>query len=159
MRRAAIVGAVNPTRDGRRALCAAIVLLAAAVAFPAAASAHEPAKTPPPRPIRIEGYWERGAGAPGVLEGINVTSNAGGSPRIFGVTALQAYKPSEQGVQVLHGTGPEMAPGVTLRLLGDETLVRRFMDAPGTQKVVAHGVYRDTSSTLFLDSVKVGEAD
>ena len=136
-------------------LRAAAVLLAVAVILPATASAKKPVKTPPPRPIRLEGYWERGGSAPGVLEGINVTSNAGGSPRIFGVTALQAYKPPEQGVQVLHGTSPE----VTLRLLGDETLVRRFMDAPGTKKVVAHGVYRDTSGTLFLDSVKVGEAE
>jgi hypothetical protein len=146
-------------RHGYRNVRAAGVLLAVAMLLPGAASAKKPIKTPPPRPIRIEGYWERGTGAPGVLEGINVTSNAGGSPRIFGVTALQAYKPAEHGVQVLHGTGPAMAPGVTLRLLGDETLVRRFMDAPGTKKVVAHGVYRDTSGTLFLDSVKVGEAE
>jgi hypothetical protein len=138
-----------------RSSFAAIATLAAVMLLPAVGVARSPVASSPPRPIRIEGYWERDARAPTVLEGIRVTSSAGGSPRVFGVTALQAYKPAEEGVQVLRNAAPE----ISLRLLGDESLVRRFMDAPGTQKVVAHGVFRAGSSTLILDSVKVGEAD
>jgi len=142
-------------RSIRRVAPSSLVALAALVAVvvaPAAGRTGTHAKTVPPRPIRIEGYWERDAGAPGVLEGIHVTSSVGGSPRIFGVTTLQAYKPDEQGVQVLHGTPGE----VSIRLLGNEALIRRFLDAPGTKKVVAHGVYRAATSTLILDSVTVG---
>src|SRR5262245_1230720 len=114
-----------------RSSLAAIATLVALAALPALATARAPSARGPPRPLRIEGYWERGAGAPGVLEGIHVTSSAGGSPRIFGVTALQAYKPAEEGIQVLRGDST--APDVTIRLLGDERLIRRFMDAPGPQ--------------------------
>lgn len=131
----------------------AIAALMAIMLVPTIGLTRAPAKVAPPRPIRIEGYWERDARAPGVLEGIHVTSSAGGSPRIFGVTALQAYKPDEEGVDVLRHAASE----VSIRLLGDEALIRRFMDAPGTKKVVAHGVYRAATGTLILDSVKVGE--
>ncbi len=115
--------------------------------------AQLPGDVAPVRPIRIEGYWSRDRRAPGVLDGIQITSSAGGPRRTFGVTALQAYKPEEEGVQVLRDSGLQPS----LRLLGREDMVRRFMDAPTTAKVVAFGVYRPASGIIVLGSVTVGD--
>ncbi len=134
-----------------RSLLGASALFSVLSSF-ALARAEVPFDAAPLRPIRIEGYWNRDRQAPGVLEGIHITSSAGGPQRIFGITALQAYKPPEEGVQVLRHS--ELQP--SLRLLGGEDLVRRFINAPETQKVVAYGVYRPASSTLVLNSVEVG---
>ena len=128
----------------------ALLLLASMFATMPALAHAQHIDALPFRPIRIDGYWNRDRSAPKVLEGMNFVDSRGGSPRVFGVTALQAYKPEEEGVQVLrHGSGP-------IRLLGSEDLVRKFMDAPEQQRVVAYGVYRPGANTLTLNSVEVG---
>ncbi len=136
-----------------RPVLGAIALALLFPLHPASGRAASVGAVAAPRPIRIEGYWDRDRRAPGVLDGIRITSNAGGPRRTFGVTALQAYKPEEEGPQVLRHSSLQPS----LRLLGDEDMVRRFMDAPPTQKVVAFGVYRAASGTLVLSSVEVGE--
>src|SRR5512140_3815643 len=128
------------------------VLGAVALTTPPRARAQLPGDVAPVRPVRIEGYWNRDRRAPGVLDGITIVSDDGGTRRTFGVTALQAYKPEEEGVQVLRHSSQQ--PG--LRLLGRREMVRRFMNAPETEKVVAFGVYRPATGTLTLSSVEVG---
>ncbi len=131
-------------------ICAFLVVAAVLAAAPIVA--HAEREQLPVRPIRIEGYWNRTSSAPKVLQGVTFTDSKGGSPRTFGITALQAYKPEEEGVQVLrHST---MAPSI--RLLGSEDLVRKFMDAPEQQRVVAFGVYNPGSNTITLNSVQIG---
>jgi hypothetical protein len=118
--------------------------------------AQFPGDVAPVRPIRIEGYWDHDRLAPGVLDSIPIISRTGGPRRIFGVTAVQAYKPEEEGAQVLRNSG--LLP--SLRLLGRDDMVRRFMDAPATAKIVAFGVYRAGSGTITLSSVEVeGETE
>lgn len=121
------------------------------VAVPAVGRAQIPGDAATVRPIRIEGYWNRNASSPKVLDTVTFTDSKGGSRRVFGVTALQAYKPEEEGPQVLRHTSLE--PG--LRLLGGEEMVRKFMDAPETARVVAYGVYRPGTGTITLTSVDV----
>jgi len=104
-----------------------------------------------PRPIRMEGYWDRDRNAPGVLEGVPVTSSKGGAPRTFGITALQAFQPEEEGAQVLRHSSLEPS----LRVVGRDQMVHRFLDAPPTRKVVVLGVYRAGSVTIILNSVEI----
>ncbi|MBI3768164.1 MAG: hypothetical protein HY271_06655 [Deltaproteobacteria bacterium] len=118
---------------------------------PEPARAESAEDVAPIRPIRIEGYWGRDRRAPGVLDGIAISSNRGGPRGTFGVTALQAYKPEEEGVQVLRHSGLQPS----LRLLGHDDMIRRFVEAPTTEKVVAFGVYRPATGTLVLSSVEV----
>jgi len=127
----------------------------ALVALPARARHAPGAMGGAPRPIRIEGYWDRDRQAPGVLEGIPITSDKGGQPRTFGITALQAFQPEEEGVQVLRHSSLEPS----LRVLGREEMVQRFLDAPPTQKVVVLGLYRPGSGTIILNSVDVGRGE
>jgi hypothetical protein len=132
---------------------AILTTVGALLAFPVPAAARPGAA--PSRPIRIEGYWGRDRDAPGVLAGIPISSDA--TPRrTFGVTALQAYIPEEEGVQVLRHSAQQPS----LRIIGRQEMVRRFMDAPDTDKVVAFGVYRASTGTLILSSVEVaGETE
>jgi hypothetical protein len=128
--------------------------IAGIVAYPLAGRAEFRGDVPGFRPIRIEGYWGRDRGAPKVLDAVTFTSSDGGPRRIFGVTALQAYKPEEEGVQVLRHSGLQPA----IRVLGLEDLVHRFMNAPDGTKVVVFGAYRPGSGTLTLTSVEVSGA-
>jgi hypothetical protein len=104
-----------------------------------------------PRPIRMEGYWDRDSQAPGVLEGIPITPSKGGQPRTFGITALQAFQPEEEGAQVLRHSSLQPS----LRVLGRDEMVHRFLDAPANQKVVVLGAYRAGSGTIILNSVEL----
>ena len=128
-----------------------VAMIAAVLAVPSLARAQPSGDVAPIRPIRMEGYWNRDRRAPGVLDGLTFTSEIGGPRRTFGVTRLQAYKPEEEGVQVFRHSG--LLPSI--RVLGQSDMVRRFITAPETEKVVAYGVYRPASGTLTLSSVEV----
>jgi hypothetical protein len=132
------------------ALC--VTTIAVVLAVPLAARAQGSGDVAPIRPIRMEGYWNRDRRAPGVLDGLTFTSDQGGPRRTFGVTRLQAYKPEEEGVQVFRHSG--LLPSI--RVLGQTDMVRRFINAPETEKVIAYGVYRPATGTLTLNSVEVG---
>jgi hypothetical protein len=139
-------------RCTRRILAGACAI---ALVLPAsrALARHAPGATGgAPRPIRMEGYWDRDREAPGVLEGVPITSSKGGKPRTFGITALQAFQPEEEGAQVFRHSS--LQP--TLRVLGRDEMVRSFLDAPPGQKLVVLGVYRAGSGTIILNSVEVG---
>lgn len=102
------------------------------------------------RPLRLEGYVDPPARSPHVLE--EITISKGRERRRFGVTALQAYKPEEEGAQVLrHST---LRP-VTLLLRGPREMVDRFADAPHGARLIAFGVYLAGAGTLTLTSVEI----
>ncbi len=107
----------------------------------------------PSRPIRLEGYWDRTEVEPPVLGQITVSPD-GRSRRAFGVTALQAYKPPEEGMHVLRHSS--LQP-VTLTLRGRDEMVERFAKARPDERIVAYGVYRAASGTFTLDSIEIAE--
>lgn len=134
---------------------ALLVLTGLALGMPLAGRAqHFPGDATPTRPIRLEGYWDRPRSAPEVLGEITLSPD-GRTRRSFGVTALQAYKPPEEGVQVLRHTS--LQP-ITLLLRGREEMVQRLLKARTDEKVVAYGVYQAGSATFTLASVEIAEA-
>jgi hypothetical protein len=154
-RRRAVVGARTIVRAVTRTVSAVLVVtatVASLLATPQPARAQRSGDVAPIRPIRLEGYWNRDQRAPGVLDGLTFTSDQGGPHRTFGVTRLQAYKPEEEGTQVLRHSG--LLPSI--RVLGRSDMVRRFINAPETEKVIALGVYRPATGTLTLNSIEVG---
>ena len=108
---------------------------------------------PVPRPIRLEGYWDRTRDDPEVIGDVVVAAK-GGAQRRFGITAVQAYKPEEEGIQIFRFTSQHPA---TLLVRGDREAVQRFFAAPGDRKIVAFGAYNPGSGTFALGSVDVGE--
>lgn len=106
-----------------------------------------------PRPIRIEGYWDRHRTDPGILEDVTVSA-PGHAKRDFGIAALQAYKPEEEGPQVLRQS--TLRP-VTLLLSGKKEMVEQFMTAHPDQKITAFGLYRAGPGQLVLSSVEVAD--
>ncbi len=101
----------------------------------------------PNRPIRIEGYWGRTRSDPEVIG--EVTISAKGRPtRVLGVTALQAYQPEEEGMQVLRFTSDHPA---TLLARGDA--VDRLFSAAPDRKLVAFGTYMRGSGLFVVGSV------
>jgi hypothetical protein len=145
------VAAMRPSiASSHRAFLLTVAILLAATAAPA--RAELPIDAVPQRPIRMVGYWERDRGAPKVLEAIRIVSTEGGPPRLFGITALQAYKPEEEGPQVLRHSGPR----ATLRVLGAKAVVDRLLNAPATERVTIYGVYNPGTDTITLNSVEIG---
>jgi hypothetical protein len=138
-----MLGGVTRTTCGVLAAC---VLLAA---LPA--SAQRPFDAAPARPMRFAGYWDRDTGDPLVL-GVVTVAGAVGAARPFGVTAAQAYNPPEEGVQVFRASSLQPT---TLRLLGKDDMVRRFLGARPDQKVVALGEYTAGSATFVLAGVEL----
>jgi len=145
---------VSALRIVARAVAIALTVgtIGAVFTIPASARTQHPRQATPTRPIRMEGYWNRNRGAPGVLEALTFTSEIGGPWRPFGVTRMRAYKPDEEGVEVFRNSGT--VPSI--RVVGQPDMVRRFINAPETQKVTAYGEYRPETSTLTLNSVQVG---
>ena len=103
------------------------------------------------RPVRFEGFWERTRAAREVIGEITISSD-GERRRSFGVTALQAYIPEEEGLHVFRHSS--LQP-VTLFLRGDRNLITRFMTAPPDRKITAFGVYRGGSGAFVLTSVEL----
>ena len=103
------------------------------------------------RPVRLEGYWT-GTQADKDVIGVITVSADGKETRSFGVTALQAYGPEEEGIGVLR---PSSLQPITLLLRGDGAMIRRFMTAPPNDKVIALGVYRPGAGNFILTSVAV----
>ena len=103
------------------------------------------------QPIRLEGYWN-GTQADKDVIGVITVSPDGKEKRSFGVTALQAYEPEEEGMSVLRDTSLEP---ITLLLRGTEPMRSRFMTASPNDKVVALGVYQPGSANFILNSVDV----
>ena len=106
-----------------------------------------------PRPIRIEGYWDRHRTDPGILEDVTISA-PGHAKRDFGIAALQAYKPEEEGPQVLRHSSLEP---VTLLLTGRKEMVEQFMTARPDQKITALGLYRAGPGQLVLSSVEIAD--
>jgi hypothetical protein len=137
------------TRSQRRLVTVAVLAVITTLL-----AGHAPAQVlgpgvAPPRPIRIEGSFGATQADKEVIGEIMVGD---GTPRRFGVTELQAYKPEEEGISVLRHSA--LQP-ITLRLQGDEKLVRKFMSAPDDAKVVAFGVYRPGTGNCVLMSVEI----
>lgn len=128
----------------------AIVVLATCLLALSASAARAFDGLGPGRPIRLEGYVDPPSRSPQVLE--EITISAGRERRPFGVTALQAYAPAEEGVQVLR---PSTLRPVTLLLRGPRDVVDRFAHAPPGARVVAFGVYMPGSGTLTLTSAEL----
>jgi len=148
-------------RETRTNAAAPAVVLAAVVALWSVSQARPadalvfPGDVAPVRPIRIEGYWDRARSERDVIGEVTVSAE-GNERRRFGVTALQAYKPEEEGIQVLRHTSLQPS---TLLLRGRKEMVERFMGAGRNDKVVAFGVYRPASADLELSSVELQPAD
>jgi hypothetical protein len=123
--------------------------LLALVLVAGTAAAQLPLESFPERPLRLEGYWGRTRDEPGIIGDVT-TSVPGRSKRRFGVTAVQAYKPEEEGMQIFRFTSDHP---VTLLVRGDADVVQRFFTAPPNQKVVAFGTYNRGSGTFVLGSV------
>jgi len=132
-----------------------VLLLAMLVVLctPRRTTAQQPWEAMPiPRPVRLEGYWDRTRDDPQVIGDLVVAAK--GAKRRFGVTAVQAYKPEEEGIQIFRFTSDHPA---TLLVRGDRDAVRRFFEAPRDRKLVAFGTYNPGSGTFALGSVDVGE--
>ena len=132
---------------------AVATLAALCVAGGASAAAAQvfPGDVAPLRPIRIEGRWDRPRSNPEVIGEITISAGRG-ERRPFGVTALQAYKPEEEGMQVLRHTALQPS---TLLLRGRTEMVEKFMRAGRDDEIVAFGVYRPASAMFELSSVEV----
>jgi hypothetical protein len=128
----------------------AILLVVASVALTESRVVSALDEIFPGRPIRLEGYVDPPSSSSRVLE--EITISAGRDRRRFGVTALQAYKPEEEGAQVLrHST---LRP-VTLLLRGPREMVNDFAHAPPGARLTAFGVYMAGPGTLTLTSVEI----
>jgi hypothetical protein len=102
-----------------------------------------------PRPIRLEGYWDRTRAERDVIG--EVTISAEGHPsRRFGVTAVQAYQPEEEGIQIFRFTSDHPA---TLVARGDG--VGRLFAAPRDRKIVVFATYTAGSGLFVVGSVDV----
>jgi len=132
----------------RAALLTLLVVLA-----PGRATGQLPWEAMPVRPIRLEGYWDRTRDDAAVIGDVVVAANRRAKRR-FGITAVQAYKPEEEGIQIFRFTSDHPA---TLLVRGDRDAVRRFFEAPSDRKVIAFGTYNPGSGTFALGSVEVGE--
>jgi hypothetical protein len=126
---------------------AALLLVCAAACVPFAAA--EPRLDGTPRPVRVEGYWDRTRADREVIGDVSVSAE-GYPPRRFGVTALQAYQPEEEGMQVLRFTSDHPA---TLVARGDA--VDRFFAAPKGRKVKVFATYVAGSGLFIIGSVEV----
>jgi len=133
---------------------ATLAALCVSVGATAAAAQVFPGDVAPVRPIRIEGYWDRPRSNPEVIGEITISAE-GQERRQFGVTALQAYKPEEEGMQVLRHTALQPS---TLLVRGRQEMVEKFMGAGRDDKIVAFGVYRPASGMFELSSVEVRPA-
>jgi len=128
-------------------ILAAITLLTCLTVAPPEATADGG----PGRPLRLEGYFGADTSAADVLDLVTISPD-GRDRRAFGVTALQAYKPEEEGAQVLRATA--LRP-ITFMLRGAPELVERFFAADPHDQVVAYGVYGGGAGIFALISVEV----
>ncbi len=105
----------------------------------------------PARPIRLEGSWGHTNAEPQVIGEVTL-SRDGKDRRTFGVTAIQAYDPEEEGMQILRHSS--LQP--TLLLRGRDEMIARLYAAKPDQKVTLDGVYGAGNGNLTLSSVEVG---
>jgi len=143
--------AVGVRRNHARGAWRSLIVIAIAL-LPAVAHPQLPTEELlPMRPVRLEGYWGRTKADPDVLGELTISTDAR-TVRRFGATAVQAYKPEEEGFQVFRHTA--LQP-IQLTLRGPADMVRRFFDAPADTKIIALGVYRPGSALLELTSVEL----
>jgi len=64
----------------------------------------------------------------------------------FGMTRMRAYKPDEEGVDVFR---VRLVPSI--RVVGQTDMVRRFINAPETQKVTRTASTETATATLTLN--------
>jgi hypothetical protein len=129
-----------------RILAACLLVMLAVPVF-----AEPPLGSVSTRPIRLEGYWERSTAERDVIGEVTISA-PGRAARRFGVTALQAYQPEEEGMQVLRFTSDHPA---TLLARGDA--VDRLWAARRDRKLVAFGTYAAGSGLFVVGSVDVAE--
>ena len=135
--------------DDGRIGSTAISLLSALVWLASARPAS--AELAASRPLRLEGSFDVVASGDDVLDVVTISAD-GRERRPFAVRTLQAYKPEEEGAQVLR---PSSLHPITLLLRGTPALVDAFIAAAPGQHVVVYGVYRGGSGTFVLMSVDV----
>jgi hypothetical protein len=136
--------------DAMLARLAAALIVSAVLVVPALAQLQF--GQPPNRPIRLEGYWERTRADREVIGEIMISA-PGRAPRRFGVAALQAYQPEEEGMQVLRFTSDHPA---TLLARGDA--VDRLWEVKKDEKLRAFGTYAAGSGLFVVGSVDVVDA-
>ena len=125
------------------------VLAVAALAGGAPALADRwPPGGGPGRPIRLEGYWGGTRDSPDAIGEITVSAK-GREPRRFAITAIQAYFPEEEGMQILRFTSDHPS---TLIARGDA--VGRFFAARAGDHIVAFGTYLPGSGMFVIGSVE-----
>lgn len=105
------------------------------------------------RPIRLEGYWNRTRAEHDVIGEITITGK-GEQPRRFGVTAVQAYHPEEEGMQIFRFTSDHPS---TLIARGDG--VPRLFAASPERKVIMFGTYIPGSGMFVVGSVDLAPDD
>jgi hypothetical protein len=128
-------------------LARAVVVVLAIVATTVTAVEAQFPLASPNRPIRIEGYWGRTRSDPEVIGEVTISAQ-GRPPRSLGVTAIQAYQPEEEGMQIFRFTSDHPA---TLLARGDA--VDRLFSAAPDRKLVAFGTYMRGSGLFVVGSV------
>jgi hypothetical protein len=148
-----VAAARRPPAYLRGVRFAAVTCALAVVAMTGATRATAqvfPGDQVPVRPIRIEGYWDRTKADPAVIGEVTISAD-GRDRRTFGATAVQAYKPEEEGMAALRHTA--LQPALLLR--GKDDLIRKLYAAGPGDKVTILGVYGAGAATLTLNSVDV----
>ena len=132
------------------AVTCALALPVAGRFTPRAAAQGFPGDQVPVRPVRIEGYWGRTKAEKAIIGEVTLTAD-GRDRRTFGATAVQAYKPEEEGMAALRHTS--LQPALLLR--GSADLITKLYQASPDRKVTIFGVYGAGAATLTLSSVDV----
>jgi hypothetical protein len=116
-----------------------------------AARAQFPGDQVPVRPVRVTGSWGKTTADPNVIGEVTISAD-GSDRRTFGVTAIQAYNPVEEGMQIVRHSS--LQP-VTFLLRGRKELIEKLNAAKPDQPVTIFGVYNAGNANLVLSSVDV----
>jgi hypothetical protein len=123
-----------------------------ATAVPAFAGPPLEAAGGPGRPIRLEGYWDRTRAEHDVIGEVTIAAK-GREPRRFGVTAVQAYHPEEEGMQLFRFTSDHPAT-----LLARGNAVPRLFSYASDRKLIVFATYVPGSGIFVVGSVDVAGA-
>jgi hypothetical protein len=131
-----------------RVTIAVLAVAALAGGSPAVADRWPPAGGGPGRPIRLEGFWGGTRDSPGAIGDITISAK-GHEKRRFAVTAVQAYFPEEEGMQIFRFTSDHPS---TLIARGDA--VGRLFAARAGDRITAFGTYMPGSGMFVVGSVE-----
>lgn len=99
--------------------------------------------------VRIEGYWDRGDDAPGIIGEITFSSMAG-KERTFGATSVRSMPANQVGMAVLRSDSLRDVIDVKGR---KEMLDTFFSTKPG-QKLIVLGLFDPDLPTLTLTGIE-----